>query len=158
MRDHVEASELEAFVIGALDGERLERFEAHLASCESCAARLAREAALEVALVEVQAAAAKPRRRRFASNAAWTAPVLVVAVIAAIALRRGADRDDRQAILARPRPQVVCADGPDQVACVDDAHRHGLFVQYPTWADSPPLGNRDPNAGPWSAPFAEDGP
>jgi hypothetical protein len=38
-----------------------------------------------------------------------------------------------------PIPDVICADGPEQDACVAEAHRHGLFVAYPTRAGAPRL-------------------
>jgi len=152
MHDHVDASEIEDFVIGALAGDRRARFETHLSSCDHCAQRLAREARLEVALVEVQAAAAATRRRqRLVAGSMWGAPVLVVAILAALVLGKG----DRPGGAGSARAHVVCSDGPDQLACVDDAHRHGLFVQYPVWAGPPPFGEQDPSAGPSAAPFQD---
>jgi hypothetical protein len=147
MPDHVAASEIEEFVIGALTEDRRARFEEHVASCDECGERLAREARLELALVEV-AAAAPRRRRSLAARTAWAAPIAVVAVVIAFTLR-----DDHRGVAGGGRARVVCADGPDQLACVEDAERHGLFVQYPDWAGAPPLGDPDPASGPSTAPF-----
>jgi len=50
---HATAAELEAYVLGALEVDRLESFEVHCAECASCAAALAGEARLEVAFETV---------------------------------------------------------------------------------------------------------
>jgi anti-sigma factor RsiW len=50
---HVATGDLALYVLGGLEGARLDEVEAHVLSCEACAARLAREARLEVALGEV---------------------------------------------------------------------------------------------------------
>ena len=50
---HATATELEAYVLGALDLGRVESFEAHCAECDACAAALAGEARLEVAFETV---------------------------------------------------------------------------------------------------------
>ena len=53
LRSHVDVDDLELYVLGALDGDRLDAVEAHVMACEACAAALAREARLEAALDEV---------------------------------------------------------------------------------------------------------
>src|SRR5205807_2647023 len=54
-----------------------------------------------------------------------------------------------------PIPLVVCADGPEQGKCVQNAHRRGLYVRWPDWAGAPPLGGRrNPGAGPADSPFS----
>jgi anti-sigma factor RsiW len=50
---HATAADLESYVLGALDPERIESFEAHCAECDACAAALAGEARLEVAFEQV---------------------------------------------------------------------------------------------------------
>jgi anti-sigma factor RsiW len=47
---HVDGDELALYVMGALEGDRLDAVEAHVMACEACAAELAREARLEAAL------------------------------------------------------------------------------------------------------------
>jgi anti-sigma factor RsiW len=50
---HATATELELYVLGALDAARIEAFEEHCAACDRCAAALAGEAQLEVAFEQV---------------------------------------------------------------------------------------------------------
>jgi anti-sigma factor RsiW len=49
LESHVEQDDLALYVLGGLEGDRLEAVEAHVMACESCAAELAREARLEAA-------------------------------------------------------------------------------------------------------------
>ena len=51
--NHATAAELELYVVGALDADRIESFEAHCASCDACAAALAGEASLELTFEQV---------------------------------------------------------------------------------------------------------
>jgi anti-sigma factor RsiW len=53
LESHVDGDDLALYVLGALDGHRLDAVEAHVMACEACAAELAREARLEAALEEV---------------------------------------------------------------------------------------------------------
>jgi anti-sigma factor RsiW len=50
---HLSPGDLEAFVIDALDAARAAEVEAHVVACPVCSAALAREAELELSLVEV---------------------------------------------------------------------------------------------------------
>jgi anti-sigma factor RsiW len=50
---HATGAELELYVLGALDADRVEAFEAHCAACDACAAALAGEASLEIAFEQV---------------------------------------------------------------------------------------------------------
>jgi anti-sigma factor RsiW len=56
---HATEKELELYVLGALDADRLEAFEAHCAGCDACAAALAGEASLEIAFEQVAKRAAR---------------------------------------------------------------------------------------------------
>jgi len=148
MTEHPDATELEQFVRGQLDDGPRQRFEAHLGSCGACAAALAREARLELALVElatVEAACpAAPRpsvaRRRSLQLAAAAAAIALLI----LAIRTGTAPPGA---IARTSPNVTCPAGAAQAACVRSAHRHGLFVQYPGWAGPPPLGAIAPDDG-----------
>jgi hypothetical protein len=64
---HATATELELYVLGALDADRVEGFEAHCAECASCAAALSGEARLEVAFEQV---ARRPVRLRVSAGQA----------------------------------------------------------------------------------------
>jgi len=57
---HISREDLELFVIAGLDEHRAADVEAHVAECPVCSAALAREAELEMALLEV--AAKQPAR------------------------------------------------------------------------------------------------
>jgi anti-sigma factor RsiW len=50
---HATVAELELYVLGAIDADRIEAFEAHCAECDACAAALAGEASLEIAFEQV---------------------------------------------------------------------------------------------------------
>jgi serine/threonine-protein kinase len=56
--EHLSDAQVEAYAIGALDEVDVVSVEGHVSTCEQCAQRLAREAQLELALVEVGRAAA----------------------------------------------------------------------------------------------------
>ena len=53
-----------------------------------------------------------------------------------------------------PHPPVVCPDNLQQEKCIEDAHRHGLFVSYPPFAGAPSLGGGRSGPGPSGSPFA----
>lgn len=147
MTEHLSDTEIEEFVLGQLAAARLESFEAHASACENCAARLAREARLELALIEVRAA---PRSSRPAvtRRAAGVATLVLAAAVLLLYLRA----DDDSPARARSIPNVICPDGPDQPSCVASAQGRGLFVQYPDWAGPPPFTARASD-GPTVAPF-----
>jgi hypothetical protein len=164
MTDHHDATELALFVRGELEGARRASFEAHVAGCEACAARLASEARLEVALEALgPALAGGLARRRRVRRAVAAAVVAAAAAVVLVTVHRGGELAP---LATRSLPQVTCADGPDQSACIKRAHQHGLFVRYPSWAGAPPFGGLsverghtarlDPTAssGPSSPPFA----
>jgi hypothetical protein len=56
---HATGAELELYVLGALDADRVEAFEAHCAECDACAAALSGEATLEIAFEQVARKAAR---------------------------------------------------------------------------------------------------
>lgn len=78
---HATAAELELYVLGALDADRVESFEAHCAECDACAAALAGEASLEIAFEQVQERASRvqPVRRPMRAVAYGAAGVLAMA-------------------------------------------------------------------------------
>jgi hypothetical protein len=80
MSGHATAAELELYVLGALDADRVEAFEAHCATCDACAGALAGEASLEIAFEQVQQRASRaPARRPFRAVAYGAAGVLAMA-------------------------------------------------------------------------------
>jgi anti-sigma factor RsiW len=153
--EHVTDTEIEEFALGELSAARLPGFEVHVSSCDECAGRLAREARLELALAQVARSAppapAAPATRRALISRRSAAALATFALAAAVLLLflRGAGEPSAPSIT----PSVVCADGPDQIACVQRAQRHGRFLQYPDWAGPPPFGAGDSSAGPSVAPF-----
>ena len=60
--NHVSASALEAYVIGALDEAELAAVEAHVMECPACEARLQREAQLDLAFTAVAQQVERPRK------------------------------------------------------------------------------------------------
>jgi len=143
---HLSDTEIEQFIIGALDPDRLPEVEAHAAACDTCAARLAREARFEVRLAAVARA---PRRRR--TIPVFAAGAVLAAAAALLLIVRGTvhpPAGGRVAALA-----VICPDGADQAACVRTSHRHGLFVQYPDSAGPPSGGGSLALSGPSESPF-----
>jgi hypothetical protein len=154
MTEHPDLGELEQFVLGELVGPALERFEAHVVACDACSARLAAEARLEVALVELASLPPAAQRGRLRTRLATGAAIAAAAglLLVLIDVRRGEDAP-------RSIPGVVCAIAAEQTACVQAAHRHGLVVIYPDWAGAPPLGDRADGlraSGPSSPPFAAE--
>src|SRR5262249_3991834 len=137
MTSHPDSASFEEFVLGVLRPERAEVFTEHVAGCDACSARLAREGRVagllegvgrEPAGRPVLVGAVTKRRRAFVAAGA------VLAVAAALALVFRGKQDPSPAAPSAPIANVVCPDGPNQVACVEDAHRHGLYVEYPSWA------------------------
>jgi hypothetical protein len=86
MNRHATARELELYVLGALDAERVDAFEAHCAACDACAAGLAGEARLETAFEQVQHRATALSVRRPARALAYAG---VLAMAAAVLLWAG---------------------------------------------------------------------
>jgi hypothetical protein len=161
MTEHSDATELALFVRGELAGSRRDSFEAHVARCDECAAQLASEARLELALVELGATRGFEQRiderivvRRRVRATGMAA--LAAAVVALVMLMLRDPAPTARGPLVRSIPRVVCSDGPAQAVCVELAHRHGLVVEYPPWAKLPPLGGsaRDPRLiGPSTSPL-----
>ena len=82
MTDHVSASQLEAYVIGAIeDAAELTRVEAHVMACKTCEARLQNEASMEM-VFESLAHETRPRKTYGATFAfAGTALAMAAAMI-----------------------------------------------------------------------------
>lgn len=79
--DHVSASQLEAYVIGALEGAELIAVEAHVLACKACEARLQNEARMEM-VFESLAEETRPRKTYAAPLAfAGTAFAMAAAMI-----------------------------------------------------------------------------
>ncbi len=178
MSDHPNAAAFEAFVIGALDEPERAKFVEHVSTCDMCAATLEREAAVELALMDVHEASKKKRSVRPTSTVPLRndivplrrASIVVGAVAIAAALFLFLrSRDPKEATTGpamtmtvqanappetAPIPPVTCLDGMGQEKCIEDAHRHGLFVVYPPWAKSPPLGGA--GRGPNGPPFGDE--
>jgi hypothetical protein len=85
MSRHATAAELELYVLGALDADRVEAFEAHCAECDACAAALAGEASLEIAFEQVQQRVSRSQVRRPARALAYGAAG-ILAMAAAVLL------------------------------------------------------------------------
>jgi hypothetical protein len=138
MSEHPDPASFEHFIMGTLDDTERGQFERHAAACERCAAALAREARLELALVELAAMPAAPRRR--AARALWAAPMLAAAAALLVWWRveRGAPFGPHPAdALAPPSGPVVCSVVRERAACIAAAHRRGLYVSYPSNAGAP---------------------
>jgi hypothetical protein len=82
---HATAEELELYVLGGLDADRVEAFEAHCAACDACAAALAGEARLELAFEQVQRRATRTQVTRPLRAVAYGAAG-VLAMAAAVLL------------------------------------------------------------------------
>jgi anti-sigma factor ChrR (cupin superfamily) len=151
---HVDDAALDQFATGALHGAGLAQFEAHVAGCERCAHRLALVARFELALVEVASAASAhaPTRRARARAGIRHAVVAVATAAVVVLVLRGREPREQRVGTSLPMPDVTCTVRPEQAACVADAHRHGLFVQYPTSAGPPPLVGVRSSAGPSISP------
>jgi hypothetical protein len=164
--DHPQAAMFERFVIGALTDEETASFVAHVSGCDPCAKKLEAEAKVELAIAEVHAASRRiaPRalaRRWPLMGAGAGALALAAAVLLFVLSRSQGHRDAPTQTMtvaappaAQPIPLVVCPDGLDQEKCVEEAHRHGLFVGYPPWGAAPPLGGGRSGQGPSGSPFS----
>jgi hypothetical protein len=157
MADHPDATELAAFVAGELAGPPLARFEAHVASCDGCAAQLAREARIELALIELgsELAAAPAARHRRGLRAAVGAVVIAAAAAALLVVRL-----DRAQLESSPwLASASCESGRAPAECA----RPPLRGSSARRAEIPLRGSPDlvltvapgrrPSAGPSSSPF-----
>jgi hypothetical protein len=181
--EHPEATEFEAFVIGALDDARRTAFLAHVDGCDACSAKLEAEAKAELAILEVHEAAKEAPKKKQAPSAAGAnvrrIPIRGVAAVTAVLVvaaslffyirskrNEGASTSSTApmtmtvttaattAPAEAPIPPVVCLDGEGQEKCIDDAHQHGLVVKYPPWAKGPLFGGGPSGRGPNGSPFA----
>jgi anti-sigma factor RsiW len=81
---HATSAELELYVLGALDADRIESFEAHCAACDACAAALSGEAKLEIAFEQVSRRVARVQVLRPVRAVAYGAAGLVAMAAAAL--------------------------------------------------------------------------
>ncbi len=80
--NHIAQSSLEGYVMCTLADEECAIVEAHVASCETCAARLQREARFELAFAEVAARSEeRPRRMHYIAPAIGGALAMAAAMI-----------------------------------------------------------------------------
>jgi anti-sigma factor RsiW len=149
---HPTAHQLERYVIGALDAPDASAVEEHVASCPSCAAALACEARLEVAIREVARAPTplhqRAERSRIPIALAGAVAVLASAAVLVLLLRPATNAEQSQltaspaaATIDRPSPQRevspmpassdVCLDTDDLDRCIQAAHRRGRAITYP---------------------------
>ncbi len=126
MSGHPHPEAFEHYVLGLLDAGAQGELEAHLGACPACAAALAREARLELALMEVARApvslkATRARRLRLGAAAA-----AVAAAAAAVLLVVGTPPGGEQ------RPRLVdCSDPRSADACLAGAQYDGLLTIGP---------------------------
>jgi anti-sigma factor RsiW len=113
MNEHVTQAALEAYVIGALEELEAARVEEHVASCQSCAAQLQREAALEVAFTAV--VSARPRPRISHLSAAAGAGLAIAAAMLLWLVPRG-EHAPSPAANDEPSPTVVEMSGDASTA------------------------------------------
>lgn len=112
MADHLPDTAIDDYIDDALDEAARASVEAHTRTCETCAARLARAAQAELALLEVASEA--PRRRRLLRwpivGAAAAIAAAAVALIAVQRAREPAQQDARHEV-ARVEPEAA-PEGP----------------------------------------------
>ena len=145
MSDHPSPETIEAYVMDSLPEEEAEALEVHAAVCDSCAARLRREAQLERRLHQLGALAAE---RPEAPRRIWPVVVAAVAMAAAAAsvmwLRSPTDAVDRatsQLSSAIP-PVGLCDRRPD---LCEQPETHGIAVvgtagiEVPRYEEGPAL-------------------
>ena len=142
---HVSPDDLALYVMDALTPSRSAEVEAHLSLCPACAAALAREARLEVALHHAGAALAdhrggldaetpvprsRPRVRLLRATAATFASVVALAAGYLLWIARSPHDVARAAERAS---LVACPAGRGEAAasCHARARRTGLYVQDP---------------------------
>jgi hypothetical protein len=125
---HLTASQLEQYVIGALEPAAVVHLERHVESCELCALALRREAALELKLAEVALdTSPAPLARPFPVR--LTAAVLGLSMAAA-ALLAAVLYVPGQSVDGSPR-LVRCSDPTSAAACVARADYDGLLSVGP---------------------------
>ncbi len=132
---HLDVQLAERYVLDLLTPPEAAALEAHVEGCAGCAALLAREARLELAL-EAVAARAEPVPRPRAPGRAWRVarsvalPALAsCALLIAVALTPPAPR--ASPALPAPEPIWVACPELDATACAARARFDGLMVMYP---------------------------
>jgi hypothetical protein len=173
--DHPHKETFESFVIGALSDDESAALVAHASVCDDCAKTLAREAQIELSMFELHAAAkttpakqevARPvatvtrLRPRARALAIGTSALALAAAVVLLVRSRGHVEEPLPSTMtvttakaSEPIPLTICPDGSEQEKCIEEAHRHGLFVGYPPWASTPPLGGGRAGQGPSGSPF-----
>jgi hypothetical protein len=156
MTMHPAESTFEAYVLGILPASERSSFVTHVAECEACSERLSREATLELSLLEARAALPPRRvtaRRRRVPNVVYLAVAMAAAVLLWFRFRPHPPAPVAARAPAAPIPAVECRDWTKQAACIQEAHRHGLYVSYPATDSVPMLGGGASSAGPSAPPF-----
>ncbi|MDY7229188.1 hypothetical protein [Hyalangium rubrum] len=141
---HLSPSDVEHYVLGALDPDAERKLEAHTLECDACARLLQREAQLEEQLREVASTA--PRGSNVIRPTRWrltrvAVPALAAAAALALVLLRPETVSEpvREAPtvlslelpVAAPNVVVACPDLSTQESCAEEAAARGLLVQYP---------------------------
>jgi anti-sigma factor RsiW len=138
--DHVSPDDLALYVMDALSPSSSAAVEAHVTRCPACAAALAREARLEVALHDAGAAieARPPGRRTPGARPRPRLRPATAAFASALALAAGyllwIARSSHDVVHAAERSSLVaCPPGTGEavVSCYARARRMGLYVQDP---------------------------
>jgi anti-sigma factor RsiW len=130
-RPHV-TSMLEGYVIGALSDADVARVEAHVIGCSACAARLAREAELDVAfeaVVSSQRTHARSGAVRVSSSMALGAALAMAAGMLLWLVPRGADDTHAPSTVQETPSAEVNADASTFTASLDlqvDGSRVGV--------------------------------
>ncbi len=135
---HIGASELEAYVMGALDAADITRVEAHVEGCARCQSRLEREARLELAFAALATRSEKRARDEERPRRALPAAAFgVLAMAAAMALWVTARSEDARSIPTGDDPAAAAA--PPTVS----ADAATFTASLETQADGSRLGVRD---------------
>ena len=146
---HLNASEAEQYILGALEPALERKLEAHTLVCDACARLLQQEAILEEQLREVAHAALLPDKGvgQVVRPARWSVrrvaavalgPCLAAAAALALMLSHPAQvsqpvEPESMAVElpVSPPGMVACPDLPSQASCAQSAAARGLLVQYP---------------------------
>lgn len=134
MSAHVSQSALEGYVIGAISELECAELEAHVTECESCAARLAREASLELAFTAVAARSEERPRRVHLIAPAVGATLAMAAAVMLWVLPRGETSEQH--------PQTADDQAPIVVDTYADA-APGFTASLETQVDGSRVGVRD---------------
>ncbi len=123
--EHPTQTDLDLFVMNALDADRRASVAAHVRACPTCS-----DALIESARVEELAWQLAGSKAPGASMRGWVVVVIAVgAVAAAVLLVISTRQTEQRALPALAQPgRVVCIDS----ACIDAAFRAGLAPQAPT--------------------------